>query len=146
MARIDELKAWEAELVGEKEKIGRDLEPLLNQREQLIQKLELVQRLIAVESATPLVSTHPPLSQNVGTAPPSGNGGNQIQMAVREILEQHGKPMHIRDIRTALVGRGVAIPGKGTDANVIVHLRRAPEIFARKTRGTYSLKRKKNGT
>ncbi len=144
MARLDELKRWEAELDLEKEGVGRELEPLLNRREQLIQKLELVRRLIDVESATPLAPTQSPVAENGKGALTTGNSGSQIQMAVREILEEHGS-MHIRDIRTALVERGVAIPGKGTDANVIVHLRRAPEVFARKTRGTYSLKQK-NGT
>ena len=143
MVQIEDLRHWEAGILQEQEQVARDLEPLLARREQLNQKLELVQRLIVIEAAA---SNGKREVMRPSASPVQVTGsGNQIQAAVREILEECGKPMHIRDIHAALLAKGVPIPGKGTDANVIVHLRRAPEIFARRNRGIYSLKRTSNG-
>jgi hypothetical protein len=147
MGRIDELRVWEEDLLAEQSLVARQLEPLLGRREQLISKLELVQRLLALESASASGQMADPPGNGAKPLPaasPNHMNGNYIQNAVREILEERGKPMHIGDIRTALVQRGVAIPGKGTDANVIVHLRRAPDMFTRRKRGIYTLKRVRN--
>jgi hypothetical protein len=144
MPRIDELRAWERELKAEHDALGRELEPLIARRQQVAQKLELVQRLIAVERDPAFPETAPPADASSPSSPPRANG-NQIQTAVHAILQENGRPMHIRDIHAALIERGVPIPGKGTEANVIVHLRRAPDTFARRNRGVYGLKRTRNG-
>jgi hypothetical protein len=142
--RVDELRLWEQEISSEQDGLARQLEPLLARREQLIQKLELVRRLIAVEatstdSATNGIraATNPQTTAVVGS-------GNAIQSAVRDILQTKGRPMHIAEIRAALVQKGIPIPGKGTDANVIVHLRRAPDLFTKRGRGMYGLKGRKS--
>jgi DNA sulfur modification protein DndB len=71
---------------------------------------------------------------------PSAAIGVDLQAAVKGILERAASPMHVADIRSALAKAGVPIPGKGTDANIIVHLRRAPDTFDRRGRGLYGLK------
>ncbi len=144
MIRVNELLAWEQEILAEQELVARELEPLLGRREQLIRKLELIQSLLAVESASGCMAETLADGTKRSATKATQTSGNEIQKAVREILEKRGKPMHIRDIRTALVQRGVPIPGRGTDANVIVHLRRAPDTFARQNRGIYALKRVRN--
>ncbi len=142
MARIDELRGWEQEILAEQERVAGELEPLLSRREELISKLELVQRLLALEATSSRrVETGANGTKPQAVAKPNQTNGNHIKNAVREILEERGQPMHIGDIRAALVQRGVPIPGKGTDANVIVHLRRAPDMFTRRKRGIYALKR-----
>jgi len=75
---------------------------------------------------------------------PDHRGGAQIQdhpvkRAAIAVLEESGKPLHISDLRHALERKGVPIPGKGTDANVIVYLSRSDEV-CRVGKGLYALR------
>ena len=62
-----------------------------------------------------------------------------IESCALEILAERGKPAHISEIHAELKRRGVPIPGKGTDANIIVHLSSSPRI-CRVGRGLYALR------
>lgn len=62
-----------------------------------------------------------------------------IERGALAILKERGQPIHITDLRSELIARGIPIPGKGTDANVIIYLARAPEV-CRIGRGLYALK------
>ena len=131
MPKLEDLVAWEEELLAEQERLASELEPLLGQRDQVRTKLELIQRLKSLEqNGAP---------QAVDSRESHVKSVNELQSAVHAILEEHGKPMHISEIRVALLARGVPIPGRGTDANIIVHLRRAKDMFTRQGRGTYAL-------
>lgn len=71
-------------------------------------------------------------------APATGEtGGGRFGDILREILEESSHPMHLVEIRNSLSERGVEVPGRGTDANIIAHLRRLPGVY-RVGRGTYS--------
>lgn len=59
--------------------------------------------------------------------------------AVVDILRVAGQPLHIRDIVSKVLERGVSIPGRGEPANLIVHIRAHPEIV-RPVRGMYGLR------
>jgi hypothetical protein len=59
--------------------------------------------------------------------------------AVIEILAEHGEPMQIRDLMAVVQERGVKIPGKGQQANLIAHISRDKRI-ARPRRGFYALR------
>ena len=133
--KLQELLSWEEKIHEEQEQLTAQLEPLLRRREELRVKLELIQRLTGLEQAEVTPNTSSPAT------PISGNGtvGESLQQAVQEILAETGEPMHISSIRSVLIQRGIPIPGKGTVANVIVHLRRSPAIFAVYGRGTYGL-------
>jgi hypothetical protein len=145
MPRIDELTRWERELIEEQERIARELEPLLSRRDQLRAKLELIHRLKGLEQdATQQVGqTQSSKVVRPNAFAASRTVASDLQAAVFNVLRQAGKPLHVREIREALQTQGVTIPGKGTDANIIVHLRRAPDVFERKRRGIYSLKASK---
>lgn len=141
-SRLQELETWEREIIVELDRIARELEPLLGCREELKAKLELVQRLRGLEAKT---AVKPARDAVTGVVTPTATTrvGGELQEAVREILLASGKPMHLRELRAALVKRGVPIPGKGTDANIIVHLRRASDMFDRRGRGIYALRESK---
>jgi len=62
-----------------------------------------------------------------------------VERAAVAVLEETGKPIHISDLRRALLQKGVPIPGKGTDANVIVYLARS-DAFCRVGKGLYALR------
>ena len=129
-SRAKDLDRWELQLLAEIDSLSRAIEPLITRRQELSAKLELVRKLKGLETPT-AVEPHGP--------PSDGVRFNVLQDAVHKTLVEHGKPMHLSELREALAARGVTIPGRGTDANLIVHLRRAPDVFDRKARGTYGL-------
>jgi hypothetical protein len=59
-------------------------------------------------------------------------------VAAFEELEKAGRPLHISDLMRLLAGRRIELPGAGTQANLITHLRRDPRII-RASRGMYAL-------
>lgn len=62
-----------------------------------------------------------------------------IEQGSIDILREHGKPLHISKLRAELIHRGVPIPGKARDANVIVYMARSPHV-CRVGRGMYALR------
>jgi hypothetical protein len=68
-----------------------------------------------------------------------GRSANDLLDECERILREAGGPVHIKDLHSALLQQGIPLPGKGTEANVIVRLRRAKERFVRTGRGTYGL-------
>jgi hypothetical protein len=62
-----------------------------------------------------------------------------IEQGAIEVLGERSKPLHISELRAELARRGIPIPGKGTDANVIVYLSRCNDI-CRVGRGLYALR------
>ena len=61
---------------------------------------------------------------------------------IENILMDENKPMRIGEIRAALFARGIAIPGKGTDANLITRINRSNGRIVRIARGLYDIQRK----
>lgn len=60
-----------------------------------------------------------------------------VQAVIRELAEA-GRPLHISDLMRLLREGGIQIPGAGTQANLITHMRRDPRIV-RPSRGVYGL-------
>jgi len=56
------------------------------------------------------------------------------------ILGEQGD-LHLSSLREALTARGMPIPGKGTDANLVGYLNRSGGRIVRKSRGVYGLPR-----
>jgi hypothetical protein len=79
------------------------------------------------------------LSPALAATGPVGIDRHPIERGAMEVLKVVGKPIHVADLRRELIQRGVPIPGKGNDANVIVYLSRAPEI-SRVGKGLYALR------
>jgi hypothetical protein len=52
----------------------------------------------------------------------------RLEDAVVAILKEKDEAVHIGHIRAALVERGISIPGKGTDSNIIARLIRHPLV------------------
>lgn len=73
------------------------------------------------------------------TSPPSfAKSGRSAIQAVVEELQTAGRPLHISELMRLLQTRGVEIPGSGTQANLITHLRRDARVV-RPSRGMYAL-------
>lgn len=108
------------------------------------ERLQLVSRLIEVEERIESEDARPTLGQRLDWVEPqlastSRSPNDELETEVEGILEIAGKPLHISEIRSELLQRGVAIPGRGDDANIIVRLRKDGARFVRTARGTYGL-------
>jgi len=80
-----------------------------------------------------------PVGTDPATAGHSGAGSAHpaLQAVVSELAATL-RPLHISDLMRRLRERGVTIPGAGTQANLISHLRRDPRLV-RPSRGMYGL-------
>jgi len=137
VSRSEQLAAWASELNSQLAKVDEELKPLLARKEDLRTRLDLVRRLRELEDGT--VTKDGTEIEEYAPRSVSPSPGSALQAAARDVLEAHGKPMRVREIRAALIERGIQIPGRGTDANVILYLRRARNIFDRCGRGIYGL-------
>jgi hypothetical protein len=145
---VEKLAAWEATLAHRAENVRGVISGKQAELAQLEEQLALVRRLREIEAQGP--ESH---AESDGEAPRTGDPGGKVagsgdgtpeapielEAAVEEILRERGNPLHISDIREALLVRGVPIPGRGDDANIIVRLRRLDQRFTRTARGTYAL-------
>jgi hypothetical protein len=139
---IEQLQQWAATVEKEIEKIRGDIAPLEQRLEAALERLDLIRRLIRLtEGAQPTSQQVAEPSTSVSTdgaiAPLPRK--QDLEAHLEQILREVGKPMHISEIRHALVDRAVPLPGRGDEANIIVRLRRAPERFRRTGRGMYAL-------
>ena len=125
-ARVQQMVLWREETVQEIEEARRDQAAAQRHVEQARERLAAIDRLLAVE------------------------GGSRELASVREeavdlldacerILRGAGDSMHVNQLHSALLEAGVPIPGKGTEANLIVRLTRSDGRFIRTGRGTYGL-------
>jgi hypothetical protein len=104
----------------------RDLASAQRRYEDARERLRLLERLVAVETAPD--DGHMP-------APALGDA---LLDACEEIIVEAGQPLHLRDLLASLTKRGVPLPGRGVEANLIVRLQRSNGRFVRVGRGTYA--------
>ena len=74
---------------------------------------------------------------NINSAGASEAGRTALEAVIQE-LETAGRPLHISELMRLLQERKVPVPGSGTQANLITHLRR-DERVVRPSRGMYGL-------
>lgn len=60
-----------------------------------------------------------------------------FMQSLEDLLRSVPRPLHVSELRAELVRRGIPIPGRGDEANVIVHLRKCPNVV-QTARGTYA--------
>jgi hypothetical protein len=92
----------------------------------------------AQQRATPVPPPVPKGESGASRTNPASKT-TDLEAAVETILTEAGTPLHISTIRERLIERGVAIPGRGDDANIIVRIRKPGTQFTRTARGTYAL-------
>jgi hypothetical protein len=127
------LATWEKNIEAEIAEVGRLMEPLQKRLDAAREKLDLVRRLRhlvtggAESELRPRTVDHPV------------DALGDVEQQIQQILEKAREPMHIGSIRNELIARGVPLPGRGDEANIILRLRRAPSQFLRTGRGMYGL-------
>jgi hypothetical protein len=132
----ESLELWAQQIEREIAEITACLAPLQDRLAAAREKLDLINRLIHL--STPVRSRSIPISEASSplSTPTFASG---IEDRIEEILRSAGSPMHIRDIRNTLIQKGVPLPGKGDEANIILRLRRDTARFIRTERGIYAL-------
>jgi hypothetical protein len=133
---LDQLQAWAREIESEMAEIRGAMTPLEQRLAAAKERHDLIQRLIRLTEESP---GQQQASTQRGSQPASASGPQDVEGHIELVLREAGAPMHISDLRRALVDRAVPLPGRGDEANIIVRLRRAPERFTRTGRGTYAL-------
>jgi hypothetical protein len=93
-----------------------------------------LERLLALRQGQP-VAAQPGLIERRAVA--DANDRPAVQAVIDE-LTAAGRPVHISELMRLLRAKEVAIPGSGTQANLITHLRRDAR-FVRPSRGMYGL-------
>jgi hypothetical protein len=122
-----QLSTWSAAIEAELKELALQARGLEEKRQLLARRLGLVRELLDGEQIT---------TRSEGQKVSPG-----FRQQVEEIVREAEGPLHLDDIRARLIRRGVEVPGRGTDANIIAHLGRISGIV-RVGRGTYSF----NGT
>ena len=105
------------------------------EEERLLQRLLDVRRGVGRKRE----SVSEPAAGTVNPAPTStSNSKHPAVQAVIDELSTSSRPLHISELMRLLHDRSVPIPGAGTQANLITHLRRDRRLV-RTSRGMYGL-------
>src|SRR6266568_6649327 len=110
------LGTWRASLEQRVVDLEAQIRPLRADLDRTKVQLDLVNKLIDIQSgaaATPLAPSVP------------SNSGD-IQDSIEGMIRDAGKPLHISEICRLFTSMGRAIPGQGTPSNLIAYITRGP--------------------
>jgi HB1, ASXL, restriction endonuclease HTH domain len=127
--RTTELATWRAEAERELEKAQSSMDDAQRRLDAARERLSLLDRLLLLEGRG--------LPADEASTP-DGRPQDFLD-ACEAVLREAGEPLHVSELLTRLKAASVSLPGRGTDANIIVRLRRAEDRFVRTGRGMYGL-------
>jgi hypothetical protein len=137
-----ELQKWKHDLLERADELKTEIRVRQVELSQVEERVSLVSRLIAVDSMD-LSKENPERNASITLGITSSSlrlsTEGELEDEVEALLREAGAPMHISAIREALIAKGVQIPGRGDEANIIVRIRKIPDRFTRTARGTYAL-------
>jgi hypothetical protein len=125
--RSQQLTQWHAELSAELKADQASLAELQKRIRQTEQRLQHVEGLLAIESGGIIESA-------IVSVPTQ-----DLLDGCEELMRDLARPVHVKDLHDALLKKGIPIPGKGTEANLISRLQKSDDRFVRTGRGTYAL-------
>jgi hypothetical protein len=134
--RVGELRRWKAEAVAELEAAQAGLAAAQQQSEACRERLRLLDRLLAVESGPEAAGSSQESSMQTAQEPTSPT--DDLLYACEKVVRNAGRPLHIKELHAALLNEGIPIPGRGTEANLLVRLHRSNGRFVRTGRGTFA--------
>lgn len=124
---LPRLIRWREEVQESLEKSRVRLAELQKQKKTLEEKLQLLDKLIALEDDDDEEALEETVSPD-----------RFLDVCV-EIMRANGEPMHISELHSKLLDSSVPIPGKGNQANVISRIQRSDGRVIRTGRGMYGL-------
>jgi cell division septum initiation protein DivIVA len=131
----DEVRTWLDGVQSDLRTIGHKMAPLIEEQRRLEEREELLRDLLKSFERSAVSSDR---GEEPAIPAESGAVGQYVVARAVEILREAGEPLHINDLHARFLANGHTIPGAGAPANLIVHLRKAPEI-ASPQRGLYGL-------
>jgi hypothetical protein len=132
--RIEELQRWRREATSELETSLAALAAAQQHAEACRERLRLLDRLLAVETGEEGMAKAPESSMH----PTQEQPADDLLHACEKIIRDAGRPLHIKELHASLRKGGVPIPGRGTEANLLVRLHRSNGRFVRTGRGTFA--------
>jgi hypothetical protein len=134
----DRLDDWRAALEARIAALDAQIRPLQAELEKTRQQLDLVRKLLQLQGARDL---DVPAGSRPELPPPDHVGPDgSVADVIAAVLAEAGEPLHISEIRTRFLATGRAVPGQGTDSNLIAYITRSTR-FERVAKGTYRLAR-----
>lgn len=145
--QLSQLRAWAETTERDIQEIKEAIAPLQEKMENASQRLDLIKRLIHLSEAgatRPKVKgdhQHTPRPAQTANIRPETVIGlpSSLEDHIEDILQLADSPMHVSEIRETLIERGLPLPGKGEEANIIVRMGRSENRFVRTGKGTYGL-------
>lgn len=131
---LERLQDWKARLEERLTDLDSRLRPLIQDVEKTRQQIQIVQRLILLQTSGDVPPAPPPEMKKQ----PAPNGS--ITDVVESILREAGKPLHISEIKARFLELGNVIPGRGTESNLLSYIARYPSRFPRVAKGTYTIR------
>lgn len=123
----DQLRAWRDDAMSSRQTILSELGEIQRKAKAAEQRVKLLDDLLALDGGNPA---------------PGGEeraAGDALIDAIERLIRKHGSPMRIGEIHAALLFEGVALPGKGDDANIIAKIQRSNGRIVRVARGLYDV-------
>jgi hypothetical protein len=132
---LKQLAAWESALKAELDALSKRRNEMDTELRRVAKKLELVRQMRSLEesASVEVIQDRPAAGATNGRAT-----STSVREAVKKILTDSGRPIHITQIHREFVEKGYPIPGRGTAFNILAHLVNDKE-FVRVARGTYAL-------
>src|SRR5262245_24664619 len=130
--RTDDLLRWKAETTAEYETARAEMAAAQQRVEACKERLRLLDRLLTIERGPELASSQEISMETARDAP------DALLDACERLVISAGRPLHIKELYAALLDGGVHIPGRGTEANLLVRLHRSNGRFVRTGRGTFA--------
>lgn len=132
--RVSELLRWRAAAIHELEEAQANAAAAQQRTESCRERVRLLDRLLAVETGSEAAtSTHEMSAHSARDAESEG-----LLHACERLVREAGRPLHIKELHTALLNNRIPIPGRGTEANLLVRLHRSNGRFVRTGRGTFA--------
>jgi hypothetical protein len=139
-APLEDLAAWARATEQEIDGIREEMLPLEERMAAARERLDLIRRLVGLAEGA---NRQPTIGQQSSARKEAAEmrvpPGASVEDHLEAILAEKSEPMHIGVLREVLIERGVPLPGRGDEANIIVRLRRDEARFTRTGRGTYGL-------
>jgi hypothetical protein len=126
--RIMELQEWRSEAHQELARARADLAHVQKRLEEAQDRVRLLDQLLALEQ-----------DKSVDAVKDAQQEPVDFLDACEQVLREAGKPLHIKELQAALLEKDVPLPGRGTEANLIVRFQRSDGRFIRTGRGMYGL-------
>jgi len=128
-SRLEDTQTKEEQIRTE---MGERLRALAEERTTLEARLRHLQALLTLEGQ------HPHVSAALVTSAGASSAERSLADEAHHFLSEAARDYHYLDLTTALMARGVEIPGKDPAKNLVAHIHSDPR-FVRPKRGVYAL-------